>query len=143
VLAWPARYRLGRSRPLGTADQHALLRKWRRAYRRQAAAWKRLYGDSIPAPLFPLFPSQLAGMRCGARTRTGKPCRRAGLFPSGRCRLHGGRSTGPKTAEGMRIAAANGHRPKRLMNLISEANPMKTVPEIKRGMDFLTGRAVL
>jgi hypothetical protein len=36
--------------------------------------------------------------RCGARakTRGGKPCR-APAMPNGRCRLHGGLSTGPKT----------------------------------------------
>ena len=36
---------------------------------------------------------------CGARTRQGTPCRCLGL-KSGRCRLHGGLSTGPKTPEG-------------------------------------------
>ncbi|MFO1352036.1 MAG: HGGxSTG domain-containing protein [Gammaproteobacteria bacterium] len=38
---------------------------------------------------------------CGAKTRAGTPCRRIGRKSSGRCRLHGGRSTGPKTAEGL------------------------------------------
>ena len=115
MFAWPSRYRLDRPRPLGTSQQHALLKRWRRAWRRQAEAWKRRYGDSVPAPLFPIFPSELCGMRCGARTRAGKPCRRAGLFPSGRCRLHGGRSTGTRSVQGKRVAAANGHCPKRLI----------------------------
>lgn len=38
---------------------------------------------------------------CGARTRTGAPCRRTGLG-NGRCANHGGLSSGPKTAEGRR-----------------------------------------
>jgi hypothetical protein len=38
--------------------------------------------------------------RCGARTRTGKPCRSPAMA-NGRCRLHGGKSTGPRTAEGL------------------------------------------
>jgi hypothetical protein len=37
--------------------------------------------------------------RCGAKTRFGTPCRRPAMR-NGRCRLHGGLSTGPKTSEG-------------------------------------------
>lgn len=37
--------------------------------------------------------------RCGAKTRAGTPCRSAAM-PNGRCRLHGGKSTGPKTEAG-------------------------------------------
>ncbi|NUU59599.1 HGGxSTG domain-containing protein [Paenibacillus agri] len=32
---------------------------------------------------------------CGAKTRSGEPCKRKALA-NGRCRLHGGKSTGPK-----------------------------------------------
>ena len=38
--------------------------------------------------------------RCGAKTRKGTPCR-APAMRNGRCRLHGGKSTGPKTPEGI------------------------------------------
>ncbi len=38
--------------------------------------------------------------RCGARTRRGTACESPAM-PNGRCRLHGGRSTGPKTPEGI------------------------------------------
>jgi hypothetical protein len=42
-----------------------------------------------------------AAPRCGARSkRTGKPCRAAAM-PNGRCKLHGGKSTGPRTPEGL------------------------------------------
>jgi hypothetical protein len=37
--------------------------------------------------------------RCGAKTRRGVPCK-CPAMKNGRCKLHGGRSTGPKTAEG-------------------------------------------
>ncbi len=37
--------------------------------------------------------------RCGARTRQGTACQ-APAMPNGRCRMHGGKSTGPKTIEG-------------------------------------------
>lgn len=30
--------------------------------------------------------------RCGAKTRDGDPCKNWGIPPSGRCRMHGGRS---------------------------------------------------
>ena len=44
---------------------------------------------------------------CAAATRSGSPCRKPPLRGKRRCRLHGGASTGPKTAEGKaRIAKA-------------------------------------
>ena len=48
------------------------------------------------------------GQRCGARTRRGTACQKSPLNGKTRCRLHGGLSTGPRTAEGKaRIAAAH------------------------------------
>ncbi len=45
--------------------------------------------------------------RCGAKTHTGNPCQ-APAMSNGRCRMHGGASTGPRTPEGRaRISAAN------------------------------------
>src|ERR1700677_993746 len=45
--------------------------------------------------------------RCGAKARSGCPCR-APAMKNGRCRMHGGGSTGPRTPEGMaRMVAAN------------------------------------
>lgn len=46
--------------------------------------------------------------RCGAKTRSGKPCQAPGMA-NGRCRMHGGASTGPRTAEGL----ANSRRSRR------------------------------
>ena len=37
---------------------------------------------------------------CGAKNRKGLPCQCKQLYPNGRCRFHGGPSTGPKTLEG-------------------------------------------
>ncbi len=34
------------------------------------------------------------GRQCNARTRDGDPCKNWGMFPSGRCRMHGGKSWG-------------------------------------------------
>ncbi|WP_277755316.1 HGGxSTG domain-containing protein [Teichococcus oryzae] len=41
-----------------------------------------------------------AACRCGARTRAGGVCQQPAMR-NGRCRLHGGKSTGPRTAEGL------------------------------------------
>ena len=41
-----------------------------------------------------------AAARCGARTRAGCPCAGPGMA-NGRCRLHGGKSTGARTPEGL------------------------------------------
>lgn len=38
--------------------------------------------------------------RCGAKTRIGTPCKSSAM-KNGRCRMHGGKSTGPKTPEGI------------------------------------------
>lgn len=41
-----------------------------------------------------------AAPRCGARTRAGCPCAGPGMA-NGRCRLHGGKSTGARTPAGL------------------------------------------
>jgi len=47
----------------------------------------------------------LAAPRCGARTRAGECCRQPAM-QNGRCRMHGGLSTGPRTAAGRARCAA-------------------------------------
>lgn len=39
-------------------------------------------------------------IQCGAKTRQGGSCQQPSM-PNGRCRLHGGKSTGPRTPEGL------------------------------------------
>jgi hypothetical protein len=41
--------------------------------------------------------------RCGAETRSGTACLQPAMA-NGRCRLHGGKSTGPRTPEGLERA---------------------------------------
>jgi len=48
---------------------------------------------------------------CGAKTRKGTPCQNTRLFKNGRCKNHGGPSSGPKTSEGMLRALANLKKP--------------------------------
>jgi len=64
-------------------------------------------------PPFPVFPDDLRGLGCGAKTRTGTRCKITTLYPNGRCKLHGGLSTGPRTPEGKQRVAMNGTTPKR------------------------------
>ncbi len=52
--------------------------------------------DPLPLLLYELRRFDLT--RCGAKTRAGHPCRRTALR-NGRCRNHGGLSTGPRTPE--------------------------------------------
>jgi len=62
----------------------------------------------------------LRAPRCHARTRAGCPCRQPAM-PNGRCRLHGGLSTGPRTSEGRRRAQTarlvHGYRSAELIGL--------------------------
>ena len=72
--------------------------------------------------------------RCGAKTRAGHPCGRYAM-PNGRCRMHGGLSTGPKTPEGLerirraawkhgRYSAESRAEYKQLMQLIKETKKL-------------------
>jgi len=48
---------------------------------------------------------------CGAKTRAGTPCRAVVVEGRAKCRLHGGASTGPTSAEGRaRIVESNRRR---------------------------------
>jgi hypothetical protein len=47
------------------------------------------------------FGDQWEGIRCGAKTRSGSECRRPAYKVNGKCHLHGGASTGPRTKDGL------------------------------------------
>jgi hypothetical protein len=97
---------------MSTAEQRQRWRSYHQEHERIAAEWRER-GYTYPPPEFPSFPEDLRGLACGARTRKGTPCKRTDLYLSGRCKLHGGFSTGPTTPEGKARAALNGRRPKR------------------------------
>ncbi|MDP3845941.1 MAG: HGGxSTG domain-containing protein [Pseudomonas sp.] len=81
------------------ADDQAELRKCWRQYNKEHAArhaaWA-VRGYQHPPPAHVPYPDVLRGLTCGAKTRAGTPCKRRDLYKSGRCKLHGGLSTGPK-----------------------------------------------
>jgi hypothetical protein len=57
--------------------------------------------QSIKARAHDPLAAARAAPRCGAKSRrTGEPCKSAAMA-NGRCRMHGGASTGPRTAEGL------------------------------------------
>ena len=78
-------------------------------------------------------------IRCGARTRRGTPCQKPPLKGKNRCRLHGGLSTGPRTAEGKAgIAAAHykhGRRSKKFVEARAKIWAELRIIERKMKMD--------
>ena len=73
---------------------------------------------------------------CSAKTSEGSTCKKRPLKGKTRCRLHGGLSTGPRTAEGKaRIAAAHyrhGRRSKKFVE--ARAKIWAELREIERRM---------
>ena len=66
---------------------------------------------------------------CGARARQNdnQPCRQPSM-KNGRCRLHGGKSTGPKTEEGkLKAARANYKHGLYTLEAIAEREYMRTM----------------
>jgi hypothetical protein len=62
------------------------------------------YHEPIPRallPEYPSYPEECRGMTCGGKgRRSGEPCKQRELYVNGRCKWHGGLSTGPKTKKG-------------------------------------------
>lgn len=57
---------------------------------------------------------------CGAKTRWGTACRARAVEGKGKCRLHGGLSTGPKTPEGIeRIRESNRRRAAAILTMLT------------------------
>jgi hypothetical protein len=59
--------------------------------------------------------ARFRGLCCGAMTRKGWRCKRIDLWANGRCRLHGGLSTEPRTPEGKARVALNLHASRKLL----------------------------
>nr|WP_280179008.1 HGGxSTG domain-containing protein [Acidovorax delafieldii] len=95
-----------------TDDQKRRLLKAHYATTKEIFAAWRACGYSRPPPQRPDFPDELRGLTCGAKTRTGTACKQTALLKGGRCKLHGGCSTGPKSFEGKKTSSQNGMIPK-------------------------------
>nr|WP_281282923.1 HGGxSTG domain-containing protein [Rubellimicrobium rubrum] len=82
----------------------------RHGARRAQRAAQEAARDS-PPDVEPSTPPSAQRARCGALTRKGLPCQAHSEPGRRRCRFHGGKSTGPRTAEGVaRIAEAQRKR---------------------------------
>ena len=68
----------------------------------------RLAKGNVTIGVHTRFGPNWPGIRCLAKTRRGTKCLSAAYKHNGRCRLHGGLSTGARTPEGLqRISEAN------------------------------------
>jgi hypothetical protein len=57
------------------------------------------------------YPEFCRDMKCEAKTRSGHPCKNDGTsWANGRCKYHGGASTGPVTPEGKKRVSMNSRR---------------------------------
>lgn len=86
-----------------------LWKQWIEAGEAHYSDWAR-HGYRYPPPLHVPMPDAVKGLSCGARTRAGTPCKRKDIYRSGRCKLHGGLSTGPRTKAGKAICAGNARK---------------------------------
>ena len=76
------------------------------------AEWAERDYQYLPPETEP-FPADLIDLRCGAKTRAGSPCKQKAIYTNGRCKWHGGCSSGPKSTEGKKRSAMNGFCPKK------------------------------
>ncbi|WP_341678381.1 HGGxSTG domain-containing protein [Niveibacterium sp. SC-1] len=92
-----------------TEDKRKRLKVFARRHAAVSTRWRER-GYSYPPPVFPPIPADLAGMSCGAKTQAGTPCKLTAIYENGRCKWHGGPSTGPKTEAGKEQARINGRK---------------------------------
>jgi hypothetical protein len=94
---------------MSDADKRRRWREFHAQHEAVAQEWAER-GYQHPAPDFPAMPDDLASMTCGAKTRAGTPCKLTAIYISGRCKWHGGCSTGPTTEAGKEQARINGRK---------------------------------
>lgn len=69
--------------------------------------WERASAAEAAGLYVPSCPRYLRGLTCGARKKNGERCGSTTLCANGRCKFHGGASTGPRTPEGRARALQN------------------------------------
>lgn len=97
---------------MSTLEQRNRLKAYYHRSNAVFEAWRKC-GYQYPPPEREPFPDDLRGLECGAKTRAGSPCKQKIIYANGRCKWHGGCSTGPKTDEGKKRSALNGFCAKR------------------------------
>ena len=96
--------------PILRAKQIKALKAYYRDSNKQFAEWA-ANGYRHPSPESLPYPEFCRGMKCEAKTRSGHPCKNDGTsYTNGRCKYHGGASTGPVTPEGKKKVSMNSRR---------------------------------
>lgn len=97
------------------SDPQAEMRKrYRDANKAHAKQRAALLAQGVPVwevyrQLTPIDWGLFAELTCGAKgKRTGKPCALRTIYTNGRCKFHGGLSTGPTTVQGRAKSGRNG-----------------------------------
>lgn len=86
-----------RASRLGDDDKRQLFRDW----------WTNAAVAQAAGQYVRDCPRYLRGLTCGARKKDGTRCRSTTLCANGRCKFHGGASTGPRSPEGRAKALEN------------------------------------
>lgn len=84
-------------------DRAALLKQLKAYHHRQKKRFERWQASGYQLYLKPVhepIPEELRHIPCAAKTRAGTPCKRTDISNNGRCKYHGGHSTGTLTADG-------------------------------------------
>lgn len=100
---------------MASKKQMALLKEHFATCRAIFEAWWNEGARPSIQPQTPPFPEELRDLRCGAMTHAGTPCQQKTIYDNGRCKWHGGASTGPTSEAGRgqsRINGRKGGRPK-------------------------------
>lgn len=82
---------------LADEDKRRLFRDW----------WAKAAAAQAAGRYVRACPSYLRGLTCGARKKNGERCASTTLCANGRCKFHGGASTGPRSPEGRAKALEN------------------------------------
>ncbi|GLQ98346.1 HGGxSTG domain-containing protein [Dyella mobilis] len=88
--------------------------------------WKTLRKKPNPAPGETKrgIPADYAGddpRLCNTRTKSGRPCRALGVYPNGRCKVHGGAPTGLGTPACKATSAKDLRARRKLKNRVAKA----------------------
>jgi hypothetical protein len=100
---------------MSTKEQRKCFRAYHEESTRIFKAWADA-GYPRPYPKSPELPADLVGLQCGAKTkRAGTPCKLNSIYLNGRCKYHGGMSTGPKTDLGKKKSSQNAKKARKVV----------------------------
>lgn len=95
---------------MSTKEQRKRLRAYCDEHEKRFQEWVEAGYPRRPN-ILPPIPADLVAMQCGAMTKRDRtPCKRKDIYLNGRCKFHGGMSTGPKTEEGKKKSSQNARK---------------------------------